>query len=110
MARLEKPRETPRETATIALGLLAFCTGVIVLLLAFVLGFSFEASPSDMADSTKSQQMAIPAVIAVLVGTVACAGRRRGWALTVGWVGTAAAVVAVLLTVLLPGGDQLVQS
>lgn len=105
MARQERARETPRETATIALGLLAFCTGVIVLLLALALGFHIEATESDLADSTKGQQIAIPAVIAVVVGVVACSRRRRGWALTVGWIGTAAAVVAVLLTILLPGGE-----
>ncbi len=102
MARQEKARETPRETGAIALGLLAFCTGVIILMLLLA-----EATPGDLADTTKGQQVAIPGVVAVLVGIVACAGRRRGWALTVGWVGVAAAVVTVLLAVLLPGGNGL---
>lgn len=90
----------------IALGLLAFCTGVMVVMRALVLGFYIEGTPSAMADSTKGQQIAIPAVAALLAGVVALAGRRRRWALPVAWVGVAAAVVAVLLTFLLPGGEN----
>ena len=92
------------ETPTLALGLLAFCTGVVVVLLALVLGFSIEATPSDVADSAKGHLIAVPAVVAIVVGVVALAGRRHGWSLAVACVGAAAAVVAVLLTILLPGG------
>ncbi len=98
-------KETPRETGILFLGLLAFCIGVVVLLLALLLGFHLQSSPSADADTAKAQQIGIPALVALVVGIVALAGRRRGWALTVGSVGAAAAVVAVLLTALLPGGD-----
>jgi hypothetical protein len=99
--------ETPTtrdEMPTLALGLLAFCAGVIVLLLALMLGFHIESSPQADADTAKAQAMAVPALTALVLGVVALAGRRRGWAVTVGWVAVAAAVVAVLLTALLPGG------
>jgi hypothetical protein len=93
------------ETATFALGLLAICAGVVVLLVALYLGFNIEGTPRAVADSAKGQAIAIPAVVALVAGVVALAGRRRGWALAVGCVGAAAAVLAVLLTVLLPGGE-----
>ena len=93
------------ETPTLALGLLAICAGVVVLLVALYLGFSIEATPSDVADSAKGHRIAPPAVVALVAGVVALAGRRRSWALAVGCVGAAAAVLAVLLTVLLPGGE-----
>jgi len=106
MARKELARkETPRETALIALGLLAFCAGLILVMRALLLGFYIEGTPSAMADSAKGQRIAVPAVVALLAGVVALAGRRRGWAFPVAWVGVAAAVVAVLLSVLLPGGE-----
>lgn len=110
MARNEKTSdtarsETPRsERPILALGLLAFCTGVIVILFALVLGFHFEASDAALADSEKGQRIAVPAVIAVVAAVVALSGRRRGWAFAVGWVAVAAAVLAVLLSVFLPGG------
>ena len=93
------------ETATFLLGLLAACTGVVVLLVALVLGFSIEATSSDIANSAKGHRIAPPAVVALIAGVVALAGRRRGWALAVGCVAAAAAVLAVLLTVVLPGGE-----
>ncbi|MBM9467447.1 hypothetical protein [Nakamurella leprariae] len=93
-----------RETPTVALGLLACCTGVVVLLLALILGFSIEGTPRAVADSAKGQRIAFPAVIAVLAGIVALGGRRHGWAFVVGILGALAAVVAVALAVLLPGG------
>ncbi len=96
MARHEKP--------TLALGLLTFCAGVVVVLLALVLGFNIESTPRAVADSAKGHLIAIPAVIALVAGVVALNGRRRSWGLAVGCVGAAAAVVAVLLTVLVPGG------
>ena len=65
-------------------------------------GFSIEADPVAIADSAKGHRIAVPAVV---TGVVALAGRRRGWALAVDCVAAAAAVVAVLLTVLLPGGE-----
>ena len=68
-------------------------------------GFSIEADPVAIADSAKGHRIAVPAVPAVVAGVVALAGRRRRWALAVGCVAAAAAVVAVLLTVLLPGGE-----
>jgi hypothetical protein len=106
MARREPaPKETPRETALIALGLLAFCTGLLVVMRALLLGFYIEGTPNALADATKGQQIAIPAVVALLAGVVALAGRRRGWAFPVAWLGVAAAAVAVLLTILLPGGE-----
>ena len=47
-------------------------------------------------------------IVSVPVGLVALlvalAGRRRSWALAVGCAGAAAAVVAVVLTILLPSG------
>ena len=89
---------------TLALGLLAICAGVVVLLLALVLGFHIEGTPRAVADSTKGQRIAVPAVVAVVAGAVALAGRPRGWALAVGCVGGAAAVVAVLLTAQLFSG------
>jgi hypothetical protein len=92
------------ETATFLLGLLAICAGVVVLFVALVLGFSIEASTRDIANSAKGHQIAPPAVVALIAGVVAIAGRRRGWAFAVSWVGAAAAVVAVLLAILLPGG------
>ena len=96
MARLERP--------TAALGLVAVGAGVLVLLIALYLGFYIEATPRAIARSAKGHQIAPPAVVAVVGGVVALLGRRRGWALAVGCVGAAAAVVAVLLTVLLPSG------
>jgi hypothetical protein len=93
-----------RETTTLALGLAAFCAGVVVILFALLLGFHIEASPADLVDSEKGQRIAVPAVIAVITAVVALAGRRRRWALAVGWVAVAAAVLAVLVAVLLPGG------
>jgi hypothetical protein len=95
---------TRRETPTLTLGLLALSAGVVVLLLALVLGFNIEATPRAIADSAKGQLIAVPAVVALLAGVVALAARRRGWALAVGGLGAAAAVVAVLLTVVVPGG------
>ena len=92
------------ETSTLILGLVALCSGVVVLLLSFVLGFNIEGTPRAVADSAKGQRIAVPAVVAGVTGVVALAGRRRGWALAVGCVGAAAAVVAVLLSVLLRGG------
>lgn len=104
MARKVAQKETPRETALVALGLLAFCTGFIILLVAFALGLHFASSPSADADTAKAQQIAVPAVVALVTGVVALTARRRAWAMTVAWVGAGAAVVAILLTVLLPGG------
>lgn len=92
------------ETPTLALGLLASGAGMVVLLLAVVLGFNIEATPRAIADSAKGQRIAVPAVVALVAGVAALAGRRHGWAVAVGCVGAAAAVVAVLLAVLLPGG------
>jgi hypothetical protein len=94
-----------RQTATFLLGVLAICAAVVVLLVALVLGASIEATESDMANSAKGQAIAVPAVVALLAGVVAIAGLRRGWALAVGYVGAAAAVLAVLLAILLPGGE-----
>ena len=65
-------------------------------------GFSIEADPVAIADSVEGHRIAVPAVV---TGVVALAGRWRGWALAVDCVAAAAAVVAVLLTVLLPGGE-----
>jgi hypothetical protein len=93
------------ETATLTLGLLASVVGAVVVLVALWLGFSIEADPVAVADSAKGHRIAVPAVVAVVTGIVALAGRRHGWALAVGGVAGAAAVVAVLLTVLLPGGE-----
>jgi hypothetical protein len=93
------------QTPTFVLGLLAICTGVWVLLVALYLGFTIEANRSAVADSAKGHRIAPPAVVALVAGVVAIAGRRRGWALAVGCVAAAAAVLAVLLTVLLPGGE-----
>jgi hypothetical protein len=92
------------ETATFGLGVLAICAAVVVLLVALYLGTSFEANARDVANSAKGHQIAPPAVVALIAGVVAIAGRRRGWALAVGCVAAAAAVLAVLLAVLLPGG------
>ena len=100
----EDPEMTRHEKPTLAVGLLACCAGVVVLLLALVLGFNIEGTPRAIADSAKGQRIAIPAVVALVAGVAALAGRRRGWAFTVGCVGAAAAVVAVLLAVLLHGG------
>ncbi len=103
MARDELPTARS-EMPTLALGLLAFCVGVFVLLVAFMLGFHLQSSPQADANTAKAQGIAIPALVALISGVVALAGRRRDWAVTVGWVGAGAAVVAVLLAVLLPGG------
>lgn len=92
------------ERAMLALGLVPFCTGVVVLLLAFVLGLSIEGTPQALADAAKAQRMAVPAAVAVIAGVVSLSGRRRNWAFAVGWVAVAAAAVAVLFTVVLPGG------
>ena len=95
---------TRSETPTVAVGLFAFCAGAIVLMIAFVLGFYLESTPRAMADAAKGGAIAVPAVIALVVGVVALAGRRRQWAFAVGCAGAAVAVVAVLLALLLPGG------
>ena len=95
-----------RAWPTLALGVLAFCTGVVVALMALLLGFTFEASSSDVANSAKGHQIAVPAVVAIVTGVVAIAGWRRRWGFVVACVAAAAAVVAVLLTMLLPGGDM----
>lgn len=100
-------RETPREKAMVALGLLAVCAGVIVLLLAFVLGFHLQSSPRADADTRKAQLVAVPAVIALVAGVLELTGRRRRWALAVGWLGAAAVLVAVVLLIVLPGGRHL---
>ena len=92
------------ENPALALGLLALCAGVVVVLYALVLGFSIEASPQDTLDSAKGQRIAVPAVVALVAGVVGLAGRRRRWGLVVTAVGAAAAVVAVLMAVLLPSG------
>lgn len=104
MARRETVRETAGETRLVALGLLAFCAGVIVLMLALLHMVHLQSSPQGDKDTVKGQLMAVPAVVALVTGIVALSGRRRDWALTVGRIGAAAGVVAVLLTVLLPGG------
>ena len=93
------------QTATFLLGLLAICAGVVVLLQALYLGAQIEATTAAAADSAKGQAIAVPAAIALVAGVVAAAGHRRGWALAVGCGAAAAAVVAVLLAVLLPGGE-----
>ena len=93
-----------RTTATLALGLLSVSAGVVVLLAALLLGSYIEATPRAIVRSAKGHRIAVPAVVALVAGVVALVGRRRGWALAVGCVGAAAAVVAVLLTVLLPSG------
>jgi riboflavin transporter FmnP len=106
VARKELTRqETPRETALVGLGLLGFCAGLIILLVALALGFHFESSPSADADTAKAQQIAVPAVVALVTGVVALAARRRAWAVTVAWVAAGAAIVAILLTILLPGAE-----
>jgi nitrate reductase gamma subunit len=92
------------ENPALALGLLAFCAGVVVVLYALVLGFTIEASPQDALDSAKGQRIALPAVVAVLAGVVGLAARRRRWGVVVTAVGAVAGVVAVLLAVLLPSG------
>ena len=93
------------ERATLALGLLAFCAGVTVLLVALALSFYIESSPAVIADIRKAQRIAIPAVGALVAGVVALNARRRDWGFVVACVGAAAGVLAVLLTFLLPGGD-----
>lgn len=93
-----------QQTLTFVLGLLAIGTAVVVLLMALVLGFHIEATSRAIADSAKGQRIAVPAVIALVAGVAALVGLRRGWGLVVAIVATAAAVVAVLLAVLLPGG------
>lgn len=91
-----------RERVTLGLGLLAFTAGVIVLLVALVLGFHIVGNPDALVRSAKGQQIAVPGVIAVLAGIVALTGRRRGWSLVVAAVGVGAALVAVLLIFVLP--------
>ena len=93
------------ETLTFLLGLLACCVGVGVVLAALVLGFSIEATPSAITNSAKGHTIAVPALVAVVTGVVALAGRRRRWGLAVSCVAAAAAVVAVLLTILIPGSE-----
>jgi hypothetical protein len=93
------------ETLTFLLSLLACCVGVVIVLAALVLGFTFEATPSDMIDSAKGHKIAVPAVVALVTGVVALAGRRRRWGLAVGCAAAAAAVLAILLTILIPDGD-----
>ena len=94
-----------RAMAALALGLLAICAAVVVLLVALYLGAYIEATPRAIVRSAKGHRIAPPAGVALVAGVVAIAGRRHGWALAVGCVGAAAAVLAVLLTVLLPGGE-----
>ena len=103
MAQPETPAARS-EMPTLALGLLAFCVGVIFLMVAFVLGAHLQSSPSADANTIKAQVIAVPAGVALVTGVVSLAARRRDWAVTVGWVGAGAAVVAVLLNVLFPGG------
>jgi hypothetical protein len=86
----------------LALGCLSVCAGGVVLLAALYLGFYIEADLRAMARSAKGHQIAVPAVVAVVVGFVAVAGHRRRWGLAVACVAAAAAVVAVLLTILIP--------
>ena len=93
------------ETAASVLGLVALGGGLVVVLLALYLGFSIEGTPKAVADSAKGHRIAVPAVIALVAGVVALAGRRHGWALVAAGLGVAAAVVAVLLTLLVPGGE-----
>jgi hypothetical protein len=95
---------SPHARPALALGCLSVCAGVFVVLAALYLGFSIEADEAAMADSAKGHQIAVPAVVAVVVGVVAVAGHRHRWGLLVACVAAAAAVVAVLLTILLPGG------
>ena len=105
MARTERiPEMTRSERPILALGLLAFCTGVIVLMLALLLGFHIGSSVNADINTAKGQLIAVPAAIALVTGVVTLSGRRRHWAFAVGWVGVAAAAVAVLLTVVVPGG------
>jgi hypothetical protein len=92
------------ERTTSALALVACGVGVVVVLMALVLGFHFETTPRAVVDSAKAHRIAVPAVAALVLGAIALVGRRHGWALVVGALGAAAAVVAVLLTVLIPSG------
>lgn len=101
---MARPEMVRSETPTLALGLLAFCGGVVILLVAAALGFHFGSDPSIIADIAKAQRIAVPAVVAVVTGVIALAGRRRSWAFAVACVGAAAAVVAGLLAIVLPGG------
>ena len=68
------------ETPTLALGLLAFFVGMVVLLMALSLGFYIEATPRAIADSAKGHRIAVPAVVALVAGVVALSRRRRRWA------------------------------
>lgn len=96
MARHEGP--------TFALGLLAVSAGMVVVLMALLLGVYIEATPRAIARSAKGHQIAVPAVVAVVAGVVTLVGRRHRWALAVGCVGAAAAAVAVALAIVLPSG------
>lgn len=96
LARNDLPGD---QTATLALGLLAFVAGVLLLLGAFLLGLHLEVE--YVGRTAKAQRIAIPAVVAVIAGIVTSAKRRRHWARALGWVGVAAAVVAVLFNLLL---------
>lgn len=87
------------QTATLAMGLLAFIAGLLLLVVALALGFHLEVEYAGR--TAKAQKTAIPAVFAVVAGILTSAKRRRPWARALGWTGIAAAVVAVLLNVLL---------
>ena len=87
------------QTATLAVGLLAFIAGLLLLVVALALGFHLEVEYASR--TAKAQRIAIPAVFAVVAGIVTSAKRRRPWARALGWMGIAAAVVAVLLNALL---------
>ncbi len=103
----EDPAMARQETSRLplGLGLVACCTGGVVVLLALYLGFYFEATPNALARSAKGHRIAVPAVVALVAGIVAVLRWQRRWALVVGGVAAAAAVVAVALAVLLPGGE-----
>lgn len=87
------------QTATLAVGLLAFISGLLLLFVALMLGFHLEVEHAGR--TAKAQRIAIPAVSAVVAGILTSAKRRRPWARAVGWTGIAAAVVAALLNMLL---------
>lgn len=89
---------------TFLLGLLATAVGVVVLLYALALGFHLAGSTTALVNSAKGQRIAVPAALAFALGVATLAGLRRRWAFPVACVGTAAAVLAVVLAIAIPSG------
>lgn len=83
---------------------------LILIFIAFVLGFHIEGTPSAIADAEKGQAIAYAVVPGLLASIIAMITNRRvGRHVVLGWVMTGIAIVCVLIGAVIylvvPGGS-----